>query len=92
MKILTMPEGKTKYLLDYASKNHVPILTSDKDSLEVKAREYGIKNVTILDYNDLDDDNFEIGECVIHNGNDILTWMLDRFYGLVPTYAEMNLK
>ena len=92
MKVLTMPKGKTRYLLEYSSKNQVPIITSNKHTLEIKAHEYGIDNAKILDYEDLDDDNFEIGECVVHNGDEVLTWLLDRFYGLVPTYAEMNLK
>ena len=91
MQVLGMKSGKTRFLLEYAARNHVPVITSNKAALEVKAQNYGIKDVNIIDFIDLDESNYEIGECVIHNGGELFEWMLDQYYGLTPTYAEMEI-
>ena len=47
--------GKTRRLMEYAAKNGMAVLTTNKNSLEYKASCYGIK-VPIFDMNDVIDD------------------------------------
>ena len=50
--------------------------------LEVAERE-GFSDVEILDYEDLEDDNYTIDKPVlVHNGDKFLEYLLDRYYGL----------
>ena len=44
--------GKTRRLMEYAAKNGMAVLTTNKNSLEYKASCYGIK-VPIFDMNDV---------------------------------------
>lgn len=75
--------GKAKKLLEIARKNNATIITQDKRAFEVKAKSYGFSNVEILDYEDLEDDNYTIDKpIIIHNGDKFLEYLLDRYYGL----------
>ena len=75
--------GKAKELLKYAHENNYTILTQDKKTFEVKAKSYGYPDVTIIDYEDLKDDTYDYGDSVlVHNGDKMLGWLLDYFYGL----------
>ena len=75
--------GKTKQLLEAARKNNYTILTQDKHAFEVKAHSYGFDDIKIIDLNDLKDDNYEYGDNIlIHNGDKMLEWIFDYFYGL----------
>ena len=49
--------GKTRRLMEYAAKNGMAVLTTNKNSLEYKASCYGIK-VPIFDMNDILDADF----------------------------------
>lgn len=76
--------GKAKQLLEAAAKaEKSAILTQDKRALEVKANSYGIKDVKIFDYEDLENDNIEIyTNLYIHNADKFLEYLCDRYYGL----------
>lgn len=75
--------GKAKQLLEIARENHYTILTQDKHAFEVKARGYGFDDVEIIDIEDLKDDNYEYGgDILVHNGDEMLEWIFDYFYGL----------
>ena len=77
--------GKAKQLLEAAHKNNATIITQDKRAFEVKAKSYGFSNVEILDYEDLENDDYTINKPVlIHNGDNFLEYLLDRYYGLKP--------
>ena len=76
--------GKAKQLLEAAAQTeNSAILTQDKRALEVKANSYGIKDVKIFDYEDLEND--EIGiytNLYIHNADKFLVYILNRYYAL----------
>lgn len=75
--------GKAKKLLEIARENGAIIITQDKRAFEVKAKSYGFSDIEILDYEDLEDDNYTIDKPVlIHEVNHILPYLLDRYYGL----------
>lgn len=75
--------GKAKKLLEIAQENDATIITQDKRAFEVKAKSYGYSDVEILDYEDLEDDNYTIDKQVlVHNGDKFLEYLLDRYYGL----------
>ena len=75
--------GKAKELLEAAQELNCPILTQDKKAFSVKAKSYGYSDVTIIDYEDLKDDNYEYGgNLLIHNGDKVLEWLFDYFYGM----------
>ena len=75
--------GKAKQLLETARKNHCTILTQDKHTFEVKVHSYGFDDVQIIDIEDLKNDNYEYdGDILVHNGDKMLEWLFDYFYGL----------
>ena len=76
--------GKAKKLLEAAEKTpRSIILAQDKRAFEVKAKSYGFHNVKIIDYNDLKNDNYPLDATVfVHNGDKLLYYLLDKFYGL----------
>ena len=75
--------GKAKQLLETARKNHYAILTQDKNAFSVKAHSYGFDDIQIIDYDDLKNDNYEYGgNILIHNGDKVLKWIFDYFYGI----------
>ena len=77
--------GKTKKLLEVAQKENAIILTQDKRAFKVKAKSYGYDNVTILDYEDLENDNYDLNRPIlIHNADKVFEYLFDRYYGLKP--------
>ena len=75
--------GKARKLLETAREKNATIITQDKRAFEVKAKSYGFSDIEILDYEDLEDDNYTIDKPVlIHNGDKFLEYLLDRYYGL----------
>ena len=75
--------GKAKKLFETAREKNATIITQDKRAFEVKAKSYGFSDVEILDYEDLEDDNYTIDKPVlVHNGDKFLEYLLDRYYGL----------
>jgi len=54
--------GKTKLLLEAANKVQGIVLTENKEALKVKANAYGFYDVNIIDYQDLIDGNFYLGQ------------------------------
>ena len=76
--------GKIKKLLEIASKTPYSIvLTQDKRALKVKANSYGYNNLEIIDYQDLQDDNYPLGANVfVHNGDKVLYELLNTYFGL----------
>ena len=75
--------GKAKKLLEVAREKGTTIITQDKRAFEVKAKSYGFSDIEILDYEDLENDNYTIDKPVlIHNGDKFLEYLLDRYYGL----------
>lgn len=75
--------GKAKELLEQAHANNAIILTKDKRGFEVKAKAYGFNNIKILDYEDLENDDYNLTQPIlIHNVEYYLDYMTDRYYGL----------
>lgn len=76
--------GKTKQLLMTAQNTeNSAILTQDKRALEVKAKSYGIENVEIFDYDDLENDNIPLYTYLyIHDVTYLLEYLMNRYYGL----------
>ena len=75
--------GKARQLLEAARKQNCAILTQDKNAFSVKAHSYGFDDIQIIDYDDLKNDNYEYGgNILIHNGDKVLGWLFDYFYGI----------
>lgn len=75
--------GKSKELLAQARANNAIILTKDKRGFEVKKKSYGYEDVDILDYDDLENDDYNLTRPIlIHNVEHYLSYMSDRYYGL----------
>ena len=75
--------GKAKKLLKLARENGALIITQDKRAFKVKAHSYGYDDVKILDYEDLENDDYDLTQPVfLHNADKILDYLFDRYYGL----------
>lgn len=75
--------GKAYELLEYASRVEAIVLTSNKAALQVKANAYGFDNLTIIDYEDLENGNYYYGQpLVIHNSDKLLQKIFADKYGL----------
>ncbi len=75
--------GKAKQLLTAARQNHAIILTQNKPAFEVKAKSLGFNDVEIIDYQDLQTDNYSFGQPVyIHNADKVLEWIFDYYYNI----------
>lgn len=76
--------GKAKQLLTAAHEaGNSIVLTQDKRALQVKAHSYGFNDITIIDYEDLKNDNYPFGaKLFVHNGDKLLQYLLDTYYGL----------
>lgn len=75
--------GKAKDILKAAHDRGAFIITQDKRAFQVKAKSYGYDDVNIIDYNDLDNDNYSLNRpAIIHNGDKMLAWLLDHYYGI----------
>lgn len=81
--IRTRDSGKAKELLKFARQHNAAIVTQDKHAFKVKAESYGYKDVKILDYQDLHNDNYDWNvPVVVHNADKMLYTLLDKYYGL----------
>jgi len=77
--------GKTQQLLEIARKKNAIILTQDKRAFRVKAHSYGYDDISILDYEDLENDDYNLDSPIlIHNADKVLDYLFDRYYGLKP--------
>ena len=75
--------GKAKQLLAAARENNAAIITQNKPAFEVKAKSLGFEDIEILDYQDLQNDNYTFGKPMyIHNGDKMLSWLLDYYYNI----------
>ena len=75
--------GKTKQLLELARRKHATVLTTNKRGLIVKANSLGFKDVKIIDYNDLNNDCFDItAPIVIHQVDKALEYLFDYWYNV----------
>ena len=74
--------GKTKQLIEYAQKTpRAAILTKDKRGLEVKAHNYGIDNIQIYDYEDLENDIIPIdASLMVHQAEPLLEYLMEHYY------------
>jgi len=77
--------GKSQQLLTVAREKNATILTQDKRAFKVKAHSYGYDDIKILDYDDLENDDYDLTQPIlIHNADKVLEYLLDRYYGLKP--------
>jgi len=77
--------GKAQQLLATAREKSAIILTQDKRAFKVKAHSYGYDDIKILDYEDLENDDYDLTQPVLlHNADKILEYLFDRYYGLKP--------
>ena len=77
--------GKTKKLLEAAREKNAIILTQDPRAFKVKAKSYGYDDILILDYEDLENDDYDLTKPIlIHNADKVLEYLFDRYYGLQP--------
>lgn len=75
--------GKSKELLEYAQAHNAAILTQNKRAFKVKADSLGFNNVTILDYQNLENDDYEwYKDIVVHNGDKVLKELINKYYSL----------
>ena len=85
MKIIirSRDSGKAQELLKYAQENNALVITSNKRGLKTKAKELNIRNVEIIDYNDLENDNFDITKpVIIHNADKFLQTFLEHYFNI----------
>ena len=77
--------GKAQKLLEVAREKNAIILTQDKRAFKVKAHSYGYDDIPILDYEDLENDNYNLTQPIlVHNADKVLDYLFDRYYGLKP--------
>lgn len=72
--------GKARQLLEAARATNSFIITQDKRAFAVKAHNYGYDDITIVDYQDMMSNDYPAQQTVmIHNGDKMLKWFLERF-------------
>ena len=75
--------GKTTKLFKAAQENNGIILTSNSRALREKAKSLGYRDLEIIGFGDLDNDNFSLGKKVfIDNIDSVCECLLNKFYGL----------
>lgn len=74
--------GKTKLLLEKAINNHGTILTENKEALRVKANAYGFYNLDIINYQDLIDGNYRLGQPLYIQKAELFLDTIAKKYGL----------
>ena len=75
--------GKTKLLFDAARKNNGIILAYNKRAIKTKAHEYGYDDLEIIDYEDLNNDDFSLGKKIYSiNGDKLLNWLMETYYNI----------
>lgn len=85
MKVIARPIGtnKTRELLELAYNNNGMVLTTTKRALKVKAEAYGFKDLTIIDLNDLIEQNYPEDKLLyIHKAADVFKEFLTTYFGL----------
>lgn len=86
MKVIAGPvgTGKTKELLTDAYMNNAQVLTTNKRALMTKAQAYGLLGITILDWEDMLNDDFDPKRPLyVHKVADIMQELFNNeFYGL----------
>lgn len=85
MKVIARPVGtnKTKELLEIANENNGLVLTTTKRALKVKADAYGFTNLTIVDPNDLVEQNYpEDHPLYIHKATDVIQEFFKTYFDL----------
>lgn len=75
--------GKTTQLFEKAKELNAMILTTNSRALREKARAKGYKDLEIIGFGDLDNDNFSFRKTLlVDNGEYVLRGLLNKFYGL----------
>ena len=75
--------GKTTKLFQLARETNSLILATNSRALREKARSKGYKDLEIIGFGDLDNDNFSLGKTLlVDNAEYVLQNLLDKFYGL----------
>ena len=74
--------GKTKLLLEAATKVQGTVLAENKEALKVKANAYGFYDVHIINYQDLIDGNYYFGEPFYIQKAELFLDALSKKYGL----------
>lgn len=73
--------GKAEKLLATARENNAFIITQNKRAFQVKAHNLGYDDITIVDYDDLQLDNYPIAlPTLVHNGDKMLYWLLNKYF------------
>ena len=75
--------GKTTKLFEIAQENNGIILAPNSRALREKAKSLGYRDLEIIGFGDLDNDNFSLGKDVyIDNIDFVCSYLLNKFYGL----------
>ena len=75
--------GKAKKLLTSARNHNAIVITQNKRAFEVKAKNLGFDDIEIIDYNDLENMNYDLLKPVlIHNADKMLKWLMQQNYHL----------
>ena len=75
--------GKTTKLIKYAAEHDMMILTTNSRALREKARSLGYKDVEIIGFGNLKNDDFSFGKKVlVDNAEYVLQTLLDKYYCL----------
>lgn len=83
--------GKTTKLFELARENNAMILTSNSRALREKAKSLEYRDLEIIGFGDLDNDNFSLGKDVmVDNAEIVLQKLLDHFYGINMTGFTAN--
>ena len=78
--------GKTVKLFEEARKNNAIILTANSRALREKAKSLGYRNLEIIGFGDLDNDNFSLNkDILVDNAENILQIFLNKFYNINMT-------
>ena len=96
MEIIARPRGtgKTRELLTKAHLANAQVLTTNKRALQAKAQAYGLIGMTILDWNDMLEDEFNPERPLyIHKVDDVMTELFNNeFYGLKLDAISLTLE
>ena len=75
--------GKTTKLFEIAQENNGIILAPNSRALREKAKSLGYRDLEIIGFGDLDNDNFSLGKNVyVDNIDSVCSYLLNKFYGL----------
>jgi predicted AAA+ superfamily ATPase len=75
--------GKTTKLFKAARENNSIVLSTNSRALREKAKSLGYRELEIIGFGDLKNDNFSLGkEIMVDNAEYVLATFLEKFYGL----------